>query len=420
MNANGSGQCPAADGAAGAPEREGAGPRPVAPPRRVHTAAAQALAAGVPPEAVAERWPVAETERDGGVPVTFAARAPRGHEVLLHLNGITDRNREDIEWALLPAVASDADDPGAQVHAGAYLLPAHLTCSYRLVTLPSIPRDAGRVRPTWKRIHEAGVPDPLAGERMPTPLGGDGSVLTLPGAAVHAAWDAGAPLRRPEPVITVVAPGVRLWDAGRHDGVVVLFDAEQWEAAGLLTALRRAESTPPLLLLVSSGDLANRAAFLPHPGKVQAVVEQALAVLRRRFPHLDRSRVLASGQSYGGLAAVGLVTTGSAPAGAALAQSPSLHVAAGRERGPVAEDVGDLVASVVAASRQGSGRVEPGRIELVAGTEEGGLLDVARRAAPLLGSAGHEVSVSAVVGGHDYAWWRHELLRTLETWHPGP
>lgn len=381
------------------------------PPRRVSTAAVQALAAGVAPEDVAASWPVVEAERDGGVPVTFAVRAPRGHEVLLHLNGITDRSRADFGWAMLPVVATEA---GTDVHAAAYLLPPRLTCSYRIVTSPRIDRDAGRSRPGWKAIHEAGVPDPLAGPCMRTPLGGDASLLELPGAAVHPAWDPAAPVVRAEPVINAMAPGVRLWDLGRHDGVVVLFDAEQWEAVRLRDALRRLGRTPPLLLTIASGDLRRRAAFLPYPERVEAVVLQALELLRRRFPHLSRERIMATGQSYGGLAAVGLVVSGAAPVGSALAQSASLHFGEGRERPPVADAPGDLVASLA-----GRAAVPPGRIELVSGTQEAGMLEVAQAAAPALAAAGHDVAVRAVVGGHDYAWWRHELLFALERWVPG-
>ena len=51
---------------------------------------------------------------------------------------------------------------------------------------------------------------------------------------------------------------------------------------------------------------------------------------------------------------------------------------------------------------------------MIAGTEEGGMLELARESAPLLASGGLDVSVASAVGGHDYAWWRHALLFRLE------
>lgn len=452
-----------------AAEAIGARPR-TAPPARVTTPELAALEAGAMPHEVAATWPVIGAERPGServgndtgtgtvpgsdtVPVTFAVWAPAGHEVLLHLNGITDGSREDVEWALLPTLGrKDLADPSAareaagvpapnELHAAAFLLPRALICGYRYAILPHLPRDAGHSHSGWKAVHEAGVPDPLAAERMSTPLGGDASVLTLPGAVVHAAWDPDTPPRRRPPYISTFDPGtserpapgegVRLWDFGRHDAAVILFDAEQWEAIDLVGALRRLGTTPPLMIVVDSGDSAQRSAFLPFPARVQARVGPALRRLCARHPGLTRERILATGQSYGGLAAVGLVAGGNRIAGRALAQSASLHARIGPDGaarvsrpGPGDATVrGSLIEAIELMETDGAradgddprpGRGATGVIDLISGTEEPGMLDIARTGARILAAAGHEVGLRAAVGGHDYAWWRHELLRGLE------
>lgn len=374
-------------------------------PQRVVTRALDALRGGRKPEAVSACWPVVDEQRPGGVPVTFAAVAPAGHEVMLHLNGFTDRSRTCFDWALLPRLARRG---GQEVHGAAYLLPVGLINSYRLVMMPAIPRDAGATRKGWRAIHEAGRPDPLAARTMATPLGGDASLLTLPGASTHPAWEPGRPLLR-APAGRIDLDGAQVWDHGRHDRLVILFDAEQWEAAGLPQALQRVGGIPPLILAVASGGLEHRARFLPDPGRVESVVLPALEVVSARWGPVPRDRIMATGQSYGGLAAVGLVAWGAAPAGRALAQSASLHHVPGRRHPGRVVRPGSLVSSLGPAS-------SPGVIELVCGTEEPGMLELARESAPALEAAGHRVTVRPVVGGHDYAWWRHELLFSLDRW----
>ncbi|MDR2256880.1 MAG: DUF3327 domain-containing protein [Arthrobacter sp.] len=405
------------------------------PPVAIETPVLAALRAGVAPPHAAPAWPAVQTPGRldaagmgapagaptepptvgelpaGTVAVTFAHEAPAGGEVLLHLNGITDRFRTAFEWALLPEVHRDGD---RAVHAAAFALPAGLSCSYRLVSAPSIPRDAGTSRPGWKAIHEAGRPDPLAGERMPTVLGGESSLLALPGAVVHPAWHPATRPRRAAPRVHARGEGLRLIDTGRHDALVVLFDAEQWESVGLLEALRRLRGTPPMILAVDSDTGRRRAEFLPYPDRVEYVVLPAIEAVLATTPGLSRERIMASGQSYGGLAAVGLGTVGAAPARAVLASSPSLHFVPGHGRPQGLGETGELIERLRAlpAVRAGSGA----RIQLAAGTEEHGMLEVARAAVPVLRAAGHEVSLTPVVGGHDYAWWRHALAAALEAW----
>ncbi|MGO1320330.1 MAG: enterochelin esterase domain-containing protein [Galactobacter sp.] len=400
-------------------------------PRTVDTPSLQRLRAGEAPEAVSEHWPVVDAALAGNwsddvVPVTFAAYAPAGHEVLVHINGLVDRSRTDFAWALLPVVSVGPD--GREVHAQSYLLPKGMLSTYRLVVQARIPRDAGSTQPGWKAIHEAGGPDPLNPcPSQPTPLGGDASTLVLPGGpALHSAWaDDSAPALT-ERALTEreIAPGVGLLDTGRRDRLAVVFDAEQWRDVGLEAAVARLGNTCPSVLLIDSfvpdgvgAAPRSRPTFLPDADAVAYVVESAVAALRAGgegdgWGALTREGILATGQSFGGLAAVGAVAL-TGWAGAALAQSASLHYVApvpGAPRVHRAEGLGTLMRRIESAGPS----ERPGRIDLVAGTLEAGLLQVAEQAAPVLNAQRHQTSVRSRVGGHDYAWWRHELLNALE------
>lgn len=413
-------------------------------PQIVDTSSLQKLREGAAPEEISDRWPVVDVDLAGGLtgdflPVTFAAYAPSDHEVLLHINGLVDSHRTDFAWVLLPHVSVQPD--GRAVHARAYLLPKGMLSTYRLVIQPHIARDAGATRQGWKAVHELGRPDPLNPSRpQVTPLGGDASTLVLPGGpALHPAWSA-APA--PSLAETELAPGVRWLETGRRDRLAVIFDAEQWRGMGLESALARMGSSCPGVLLVDlnvphGAGVTPRArgSFLPDAEAVASVVLPALEALRALpgWEGLSRERILATGQSFGGLAAVGAVAL-TGWAGQALAQSASLHYTQPEPGAPRlrsadsrphsadarlhrAEGLGSLMRRIQAADPS----ARPGRIDLVSGTLEPGMVQVARQAVPVLNDKGHQASVRSRVGGHDYAWWRHELLFALEEFgRPGP
>lgn len=49
-----------------------------------------------------------------------------------------------------------------------------------------------------------------------------------------------------------------------------------------------------------------------------------------------------------------------------------------------------------------------------AGTDEGTMVDQARHFRDAVVAAGAEADLTIVVGGHDFAWWTHHLLRALD------
>ncbi|QEO14662.1 DUF3327 domain-containing protein [Agromyces intestinalis] len=403
----------------GRPDATGAR-RPTRPaPPRADSEARARLLAGEPPEAVSPTWPAfgrSVVGDDGRMlrEVTFVADLPAGHEGMIHLNGITDGHRHDLGPALLERVpgAAGSDAPLGVI---AYLLPDDLVASYRFASAPHLPRDAGLTHAGWRSIHRLGCPDPRNPRELPNPLGTRSSVLVMPGARVHPAWEARTP-REPREVRAEVVPIdgdtslTVLRPAGAADGrVLLLFDGEHWAGAGVREALARHLAPPATVVLVPSGDLARRAALLPHPERVIAHLETevlpAVAALIGGLP--DPSRVVVAGQSYGGLAAASVAALRPDLAATAIVQSGSFHFRADEESRVPAGQVGDLVRRLAEASVSG-------RFAVQAGTEEAGMLDLARSFADAARAAGGDVTLRAYTGGHDYAWWCTGLFDALD------
>ena len=229
------------------------------PPTSADTPALAALRAGLAPQRISDTWPVIGELEGDTVPVTFAYSAAQGREVMVHLNGITDTLRRDFSWARLPEVSQS---PWSSTYAAAWNLPAGLLCGYRIVDVEHLPPEAGHSRAGWLAIHRAGKPDPLGTETMSTPLGGACTLLALPGAHRHPAWNPETPILAPGPEVTRLTDRVSAWDWGHHRRTVLLFDAEQWLAVGLLERLRTLPK-PPLVLAVDSGTPSTAARSCP-------------------------------------------------------------------------------------------------------------------------------------------------------------
>jgi enterochelin esterase family protein len=63
--------------------------------------------------------------------------------------------------------------------------------------------------------------------------------------------------------------------------------------------------------------------------------------------------------------------------------------------------------------RSGELRADGLRFRLQAGTDEGAMAELAGHFHDAAREAGAEVSLDIVAGGHDYAWWKHHLLRAF-------
>ncbi|WP_029144827.1 enterochelin esterase domain-containing protein [Microbacterium luticocti] len=387
-----------ADPVRGVPRADGGGPV------RADSDAHRRLRRGIRPEQISATWPVIgdAVVHDGRMlhPVTFAADAEPGHEVMVHLNGVTDGHRDDIRPALLEPV-------GGGVHALTYLLPPELCVSYRFAAAVHLPRDAGRTRDGWLRIHSLGRPDPRNPDTLPNPLGTTSSVLTMPKAPQHPAF-APDPVD-PPPVTTVCAGEVPLTVVhGDLPEVLVLFDGQWWEQLGIAAALARRRRWPTTVL-VPAGSRERRSRLLPHPDRLLPYLrEKIVPAVGEVIGRWDAAATVVAGQSYGGLAAALAVCLAPEIAQTAIVQSGSFHFRADDVRTrPDAAQTGDLVAAL-ASARVG------GRFVVQAGTEEHGMIAGAEAFAAAATSAGAEVDTRWYTGGHDYAWWRTGLFDALD------
>jgi len=394
-------------GGAPAMPREGVHPQAVpraadGGPVRADSDVHERLRRGIHPDEIGAQWPVIEdaVEREGRMlrPVTFVADAPIGHEVMVHLNGVTDAHREDIAPAVMEPV-------GTGRYALTYLLPDELRVSYRFVVDAALPRDAGRTREGWRRIHERGRPDPRNPDTLLNPLGTRSSVLTMPAAPRHPAWD--TPGAGELPITTVPLPsGPTTIVHGDPSRVLVLFDGEWWGRLGIVGALAR--HAGPLTVLVPSGSLAQRAERLPHPERLLPyLADEIVPAVADVIGGWDAARTVVAGQSFGGLAAALTACLRPDIAHTAIVQSGSFHFRRGQSERPPAGQVGDLVRALEHS------RVS-GQFVVQAGIEEPGMLPAAQAFADAARAAGGDVSLRVYTGGHDFAWWRIGLFEALD------
>lgn len=358
--------------------------------------------------------------REGTVTVTFLAREPDSDvEVMLHLNGVTDAHREDVAPAILEPV------PGSDVRHLSYVLPADLQGSYRYVHDHAIPRDAGLTRAGWLRIHERGRLDPGNPHVMPRPMGVPSSVLTLPDARVHPAWEAAAPSGTATPAgltRTSLADGDlararTLWfyrpPAGRSRTLLVLLDGDTWAALDVAAALDRMGERASSAVLVSSVDQETRSRQLPVPDVAGALLaEHVLPAAREHLGEVFAPQdVVISGQSYGGLAAAGVVATRPDVARTAIVQSGSFHFVEGAQAARPGDEPGTLVHRVRGL---GDDALTGSRFVVQAGSEEGTMSALGQAFTAAARDRGGDATFTEYRGGHDYAWWRHGLLHALD------
>lgn len=343
--------------------------------------------------------------------VTFLWREPRtAVDVLVHLNGITDAHRADLTPALLEQVS------GTDLWHRTYLLPVDGTWGYRIVARPDLPPDAGHTREGWLAVHRAGEVDPRNPRHQPHALGATSSLLVMPEAFQHPCWG---------PVPDLEATG-QTWQLTEADGqhrtvhytrigaaprrLLVCFDGEQWRALGLQAALRRARIDVELLLIESHSP-ERRACDLPYPERAAALFAAALEYREQMLgTRVDADRVVVAGQSFGGLAAAACVLLRPDLVREAIVQSGSfwfVHGLEPRRDNPVP---GELV------GRVRTGELDPGGLvfRIQAGTDEGTMVDQARHFHDACTAGGAKADLTVVTGGHDFAWWKHHLLRVLE------
>ncbi|MFT3968942.1 MAG: alpha/beta hydrolase-fold protein [Micropruina sp.] len=328
--------------------------------------------------------------RDGVamVEVSFCAWSD-DDEVMLHLASLTDAHRTDIGPALLQPVA------GSGLRVLSCLLPADGRYSYRLLRRRRIARDVGRDRAGWLGVHLDGRADPRnplllddAVDRPPSSLWLGPDVPAWPAPTPPTVWQEGVAGGR----------GFAWQPASDPVATLMLFDGEAWRR---LDPRRLPGLDRVTLVLIDSGSREQRASDLLRPDRAAALVasvrEKLLGLAPELAPTLGADRLIVAGQSFGGLAAAGVVATAPTIARRAVAQSGSFWYQQANER---YDEAGDLVQRLRAERTKW-----PGRLVVQVGTEEPDMLQRAVEFSAAARSAGHRVDYREYRGGHDYAWW---------------
>lgn len=346
------------------------------------------------------------------VPATFLWRSthPGTACVALHLNSLTDNHRQDLRPALMEPV-------GATGWWGlCCLLPGDGVLSYQVVDSASpIPYGTGRTREGWLAFHMAGLADPHCPDAIANGRAMPASLWHGPSARAHPDWArahgpdaAGQGVEIVEAVRSrdgacgarsvELVRGVGRGGAGRESGVLVLFDAANWRANGVVRALSGREGQWDLVL-VDTGRSLRRKAALTDPVRVEALVGAIAGAVGAERP------MVVCGQSYGGLACAHVALTRPDLVRVGVCQSGSYWVG-GPQRG---RGEGSLLRGLA------GGSVAPAsgaRVVVQVGSHEAGMVRLSRSFAAAVGEA--LAGYREYRGGHDYAWWRYGLSDALD------
>ena len=344
------------------------------------------------------------------VRVTFQWGAQAAADCYIVLNTITDRAREHLDEFCM-SIGPGRSDARSLVCA----LPADAILSYQRVIVgpwgldPSVGTDMGQ----WIRFLEDARPDGSNPLRVVNGRGAAASLFVGPDArVVWPSQDLSAPEMRAAREQNIAADvSARLSVARQHDVIVhdgeadptctlILFDGEIWRGNGVGWLTRR---YPGLrVVTIDAGDLGVREAELTD-------VDRVAALLQAVCDEAGVGPVMVAGQSYGGLAVLEAALRSDLPLDCAVAQSPSLWWG-GEQRG-VGEGtlMGDLRAGSVRPRRDVQLRLQVGTLEQT-------MRPVVDSCAELVRGLGVPVDVDYYRSGHDVAWWREGIVRSLDGW----
>lgn len=344
------------------------------------------------------------------VRVTFQWGAQAAADCYIVLNTITDRAREHLDEFCM-SVGPGHGDARSLVCA----LPADAILSYQRVIVgpwgldPSVGTDMGQ----WIRFLEDARPDGSNPLRVVNGRGAAASLFVGPDArVVWPSQDLSAPEMRAVRERNIAADvSARLSVARRNDVIVhdsdadptctlILFDGEIWRNNGVGWLTRRYRGLR--VVTIDAGDLGAREAELTD-------VDSVVALLRAVCDEAGAGPVMVAGQSYGGLAVLEAALRSDLPLDCAVAQSPSLWWG-GEHRG-VGE--GTLMGDLRAGSVRPRSDVQ---LRLQVGTLEQTMRPVVDSCAELVRGLGVPVDVDHYCSGHDVAWWREGIVRSLDGW----
>ncbi len=344
------------------------------------------------------------------VRVTFQWGAQAAADCYIVLNTITDRAREHLDEFCM-SIGPGRSDARSLVCA----LPADAILSYQRVIVgpwgldPSVGTDMGQ----WIRFLEDARPDGSNPLRVVNGRGAAASLFVGPDArVVWPSQDLSAPEMRAVRERNIAADvSARLSVARRNDVIVhdsdadptctlILFDGEIWRGNGVGWLTRRYRGLR--VVTIDAGDLGVREAELTD-------VDRVAALLQAVCDEAGAGPVMVAGQSYGGLAVLEAALRSDLPLDCAVAQSPSLWWV-GEQRG-VGEVtlLGDVRAGCV-------GPRSDVQLRLQVGTLEQTMRPVVDSCAELVRGLGVPVDVDHYCSGHDVAWWREGIVRSLDGW----
>lgn len=322
----------------------------------------------------------------------------------------------DVDFLLHPAwpdlstlvMRPDGADPTRRVLQ--VVLPPGLECSYRFLRRPVGRRRSGHLD-ELRALLGSGQPDPANHERISNAFdnGTTASVLVLPDALRHPAWDRGTSARH-----AVARHRVDLGDRAATllvgpaptTALAVFLDGDLWtDSLDLARVLARWRRTDLAVLAVPTPE---RERLPERTWLSDLVVSRALprvAALLGGMPE----RVAAVGQSYGGLAAAGLVVDHREQIGTAVISSGSFWYN-GDDESRDSGSPGPLIGEVAGSALIGA------RFLVHVGAQEREMVDLTGLFAAAATRAGADVQVQTRPGGHDHAWYRHAIVEALEEW----
>lgn len=339
----------------------------------------------------------------GYTDVTFRWRSETPAVVSLHLTGY----------------------PGTTVHGGIELtltetglytttvrLPDETCASYGFLVFESV--DAQKDMSIYQVLDNL-VEDPHNPDVIHRAFGmrGSTSVLELPDALRHPAWPEahGNNKRSDVSAYAIQASGRTLTIVPGDEGgpLVVMFDGDLWADSrfgfhdAMVARNNNSVGPSPTAVLVSTPD---RAILDKRTLMTQLLTAQILPALDRAG--IRWNEVIVAGQSYGGLAAAGLLVDLPDLVDAAIVQSGSFWFDENRGQRDY-ENPGTITRTLA-----GLDGPRTNRVVVQVGDKENAMVDQSRWFADAARQAGHDVHFDVYSGGHDYAWYRHGLLYAID------
>lgn len=372
----------------------------------------------------------AEPHLDGTVEVRFTVRETDDMvEVVLDIDFLLHPAWPSIDHLVLRHTTAGEGERAVTVR-----IPADAELSYRYLRYPTVPGQRPVDSPVdldvLRSLVATGRADPDVTETIHDAFGSGttASLLIGPHAAPgHRVWRqenraaASTPLRLQvgDRIATILLPNSGTAANVGVERLVVMLDGDVWlSSLGIADAATRWREP---------ATAARTTAFvvLPTPDRERLADREAMGelVLERVIPAVlatleitpSAADIAVVGQSYGGLAAAGLVVDHGDRIATAIISSGSFWFTPDRdardESGP-----GALTRQLLASNAEGGTPLDGRRFLMHVGREEGSMIDQSRMFADAARGAGAAAVLEIRPGGHDYAWYRHAVFDALDHW----